>query len=409
MVSPAAVSEPVWIESWTRGEGESRARSLMEHTWGVEPHGVWSAPGRVPIIGEHTDFNGGLVLPTVTPHRTYVAARLRDDARVRIVSERASRFEGPGAMWEGRLDGITPDSARGWPAYAVGVLWALRERGFDGMGLDLAVTSCVPANAGLSSSGALESAVAQAVNALWRLALDSDESQAELAEACLHGEETIAQAPTGGMDQHTILRCREGDAVELDFSERPPILRHRPLYFPDYGLGLLVIDARTAGRNRTPGVTQRMAECQAAAAALGVTSLGQITDYNDGRRRIRQLKDPLLRRRARHVLTENERVRSVAAELADPGPAHERFVEIGKQLFRSHASLEVDFEVSSPEQNLAVDVAFHFGALGARMVGAGFGGASIALVRRVEAQATARRIDRAFVEAGRERPHFLMI
>src|SRR5690554_1697405 len=110
--------------------------------------------------------------------------------------------------------------------------------------MDLAVTSCVPANAGLSSSGALEGAVARAVNALWKLALDSDDLQADLAEACLHGEEAIAQAPTGGMDQHTILRCREGEAVELNFSERPPMLRHRPLYFPDYGLGLLVIDAR---------------------------------------------------------------------------------------------------------------------------------------------------------------------
>lgn len=397
------------MEAWTRGEGEARARSLMEHTWGVTASGVWSAPGRVPIIGEHTDYNGGLALLTVTPHRTYVAARLRDDSRVRVVSERAGQFVGPGALWEGDLDGITPHNTAGWPAFALGVIWALRERGFDGGGLDLAITSCVPTNAGLSSSAALEGAVARAVNGMWRLALDSYDSQPELAEACLHGEEAIAQAPSGGMDQHTVLRCRQGEAVELDFAQRPPILQHRPLYFPDYGLGLLVIDARTADRDRTPGVVERMAQCQAAADALGVSVLGELTDYADGRRRIRALEDQLLRHRARHVLTENERVRRVAAELADTGPAHERFVEIGKQLYQSHASLEVDFETSSPEQNLAVDAAYHFGALGARMVGAGFGGASIALIRRVEAQATARHIDRAFVEAGRERPHFLMI
>lgn len=381
----------------------------MEHTWDVKADGVWSAPGRVPIIGEHTDYNGGLALLTITPHRTYVAARLRDDSQVRVVSERASHFVGPGAMWEGELDNITAQNTAGWPAFVLGVIWALRERGFDGGGLDLAITSCVPTNAGLSSSAALEAAVARAVNGLWRLALDSNDSQAELAEACLHGEDAIARAPSGGMDQHTVLRCRDGEAVELDFSERPPILEHRPLYFPDYGLGLLVIDARTAGRDRTPGVVERMTQCGAAAAQLGVGTLGELIDYEDSRRRIRKLDDPILRQRARHVLTENMRVRYVAAELADTGPAHERFVEIGKQLYRSHASLEVDFAASSPEQNLAVDAAYHSGALGARMVGAGFGGAAIALVRRAQARDTSARIDRAFVAAGRTRPHFLMV
>ena len=409
MVPPAAVSEATWVEPWTRGQGESRARSLMSDTWNCQADGVWSAPGRVPIIGEHTDYNGGLTLSTVTSHRTYIAARLRDDARVRVISERADSFAGPGNRWEGELDDISSSTAAGWPAYTLGVIWALRERGFDGAGLDLAITSCVPPNAGLSSSGALEGATARAVNALWRLALDSDESQSELAEACRHGEESIANTPTGGMDQHTILRCREGEAVELDFSERPPALAHRPLYFPDYGLGLLIIDARTAGRDRTPGMNQRLAECRAAAAELGVDSLGEITDFDDGRRRIRKLPNQVLRRRARHVLTENTRTRNVAAELADTAPAHERFMQIGKELFRSHASLEVDFEASSPEQNLAVDAAYHSGALGARMVGTGFGGAAIALVRRAQARDMSERIDRAFVAAGRERPHFLMV
>lgn len=397
------------MTSWSRAEGESRARSLMSQTWEVQADGVWSAPGRIPIIGEHTDYNGGLVLSTVTTHRTYVAARLRDDARLRVVSQRGSQFVGPGATWEGELDDITPDNTAGWPSFALAVIWALREGGFDGKGLDLAIASCVPSNAGLSSSASLEGAVARAVNGLWRLALDSYEGQSLLAEACNYGEVQIAQAPSGGMDQHTVLRCREGEAVELDFAERPPILHHRPLYFPDYGLGLLVIDARTMDRDRTPGTLERMDQCQAAAEQLGVTTLGELTDYEDGKRRIRQLGDQLLRKRARHVLTEIERVRLVAAELADTGPAHERFAEIGKLLYRSHASLEVDFEASSAEQNLAVDAAFHTGALGARMVGAGFGGAAIALVRRSEALVTSQRIDHAFIEAGRDRPHFLMV
>ena len=400
---------PVWVEPWTRGQGQSRARALFERTWGSEPAGVWSAPGRVTIIGEHTDYNNGLSLPTVTPHRTYVATRARADDRVRVISEGADQLDGPGDVWEGTLDSITPDACAGWPAYIAGVVWALRERGYDGPGLDVAVTSCLPTSAGLASSGAVECATALAVNALWRLALDADAAHTELAEACIEAEAQIALSPTGGLDQHTQLRCREGEALELDFAQRPPAVRHCPLYFPDYGLGLLVVDVRTSERRRTPGFLVRQRECAAAAAALGVESLRELAGVRAARVRIESLADPVLRGRARHVVTEIERVRDVTAELAGTGPAHERFVDIGKQLFRSHASLEVDYEVSTPELNLAVDTAFHTGVLGARLVGAGFGGAAIALVRRAEADGVAAQIDGAFVEAGLVRPRFLMV
>uniref|UniRef100_UPI0025D1060B galactokinase n=1 Tax=uncultured Demequina sp. TaxID=693499 RepID=UPI0025D1060B len=253
------MGDVAWIDPWTRGQGESRSRALLSQTWGGEAEGVWSAPGRVTIIGEHTDYSSGMSLPTVTSHRTYVAARLRDDHVLRVASEGAEAFDGPGVSWEGSIEDIEPGSVEGWPAYVASVIWALRERGYDGAGMDLAITSCVPPGAGLASSGALECATALAVNALWRLALDSDEAHAELAEACIHGEEAIAGAPSGGLDQHTQLRCREGEALELDFSERPPTARHCPLYFPDYGLGLLVIDVRTRARRRTEGYVARHA------------------------------------------------------------------------------------------------------------------------------------------------------
>ena len=409
MASTASIAGPAWVDPWTRGQGEARARSLLTQTWGVEADGVWSAPGRVTIVGEHTDYNGGLSLPTITPHRTYVAARRREDSLLRIVSEQGASLAGPGPTWEGELDAVDPSSAQGWPAYCAGVLWALRERGFDGPGLDIAICSCVPPDAGLASSGAVECATALAANQLWRLALDSDHAHAELAEACIHAEEVIAGAPTGGLDQHTQLRCREGEALVLDFSEQPPIAHHRPLYFPDYGLGLLVIDVRTTGRRRTEGYVERQRECAEAAAALGVSSLRELAGHHGARTRIEALADPVLRSRARHVVAEIERVTDVCAELANTGPAHERFVHVGRQLFRSHASLEVDFEVSSAALNLAVDTAFRSGALGARLVGAGFGGSALALVRRVEADQMAQLIDEAFVEAGRERPRFLMV
>ncbi|GIG55328.1 galactokinase [Demequina activiva] len=400
---------PDWVDPWTRGQGEARARALFSQTWDGEAKGVWSAPGRITIIGEHTDYNGGLSLPTVTPHRTYVAGRAREDGRLRVVSEAGDWLEGPGRTWECDMDLIDPTTAQGWPAYCAGVVWALRERGFDGPGLDLAITSCVPPGAGLASSGAVECATALAANALWRLALDSDEAHAELAEACLHAEEAIAGAPTGGLDQHTQLRCREGEALELDFSEHPPLAQHRPLYFPDYGLGLLVIDVRTAGRRRTEGFVERQRQCAAAAQALGVASLRELAGAPDARMRIEALADPVLKARARHVVAEIERVSDVCAELANTGPAHERFVHVGKQLYRSHASLEVDFDVSSADLNLAVDSAFRAGVLGARLVGAGFGGSAIALVRRAEADHVAARIDEAFVAEHRPRPRFLMV
>ncbi|WP_159450149.1 galactokinase family protein [Demequina sp. NBRC 110056] len=409
MGSDGSTGDPAWIEPWTRGQGETRTLAFFERAWGGAADGVWSAPGRLTIIGEHTDYSGGLSLPTVTAHRTYVAARRREDSSVRIASEGAGDLAGPGETWEGRLSDIAPSSVGGWPAYVTGVLWALRERGYDGPGVDLAITSCLPADAGLGSSGAVECATALAVNALWRLALDSDDAHAELAEACIDGEEAIAQAPTGGLDQHTQLRCREGEALELDFSERPPIATHRPLYFPDYGLCLLITDVRSRGRQRTAGYVERRDQCAAAAAALGVERLRDLVGVHGARFRIEGLPDPVLRARARHVVTEVERVIDVSAQLAGTGPAHERFVDIGKQLFRSHASLEVDFEASTPELNLAVDTAFRSGALGARMVGAGFGGSTLALVRRADADAVASDIDRAFTASGRERPRFLVV
>lgn len=381
----------------------------MARMWAREPDGVWSAPGRVAIIGEHTDYNGGATLPTVTPHRTYAAARRRDDGWLRIVSEGAASFDGPGEVWEGRLDDISPETARGWPAYVAGVVWALRERGFDGPGLDIAVSSCVPSDAGLASSGALSCATARAVNALWGLSLDAAEAQWELAEACMHAEQAIAGVPAGGLDQHTQLRCREGEAIELDFSRSPPLAQHRPLYFPDYGLALLVIALRSSRQDRAAGLALRVEQCRAAARALEVSRLGELADAAHACSRVDGLPDPLLRRRARHVLSEIDRVHEVMAELANSGPAHDRFVAVGAHLYRSHASLETDFEVSTPEQNLAVDTAFHLGALGARMIGAGFGGCALALVRRAQADGMARGIDGAFVEAGRERPRFLLV
>lgn len=305
------------------------------------------------------------------------------------------------------MEQISPASAAGWPAYAAGVVWALLERGYDGPGLDMAVTSCVPLGAGLSSSAAFSCASARAVSDLWRLALEGEAGAIELAEVARDAENQIAGAPTGRLDQYAALLCRENEGIEIDFAASPPAVRRTPLYFPEYGLVLLVIDTRhprslTDGRYR-----ERFDECRAAAAQLGAASLREVADGPDPLGRVDSLDDDVLRRRARHVVTEIERVRIVADELAGTGPAHERFVEVGRRIYRSHTSLATDFEVSSPELDLAVNAAWTAGALGARLVGAGFGGAVIALVRKTQLDVTARIVDRAFADAGMAKPRFL--
>ena len=408
-MSAAAPDAPTWLEPWSEDVGIARATALYQSNFGAAPTGVWSAPGRVNLIGEHTDYSGGLCLPTVLPHRTYVAASLRPDDRVVIVSERAEEFEGPGARWECHLDDITPDSAAGWPAYPAGVLWALRERGFDGRGLTIAITSCVPLGAGLASSAALTCAVAKAVNDLWRLSLDTRTGRSELADAAKDAENLVAGTPTGGLDHYAALFCAEGSAIEIDFATDPPGIRDTPLYFPDYGLVLLVVDTRKPHHLTDGKYAARYEECQRAAHALGAVNLRAVSDEPDGRQRVENLEDDTLKKRARHVVSEIARVREVSASLSDTGPAHERFIDVGRQIYRSHTSLAVDFEVSCDELDLAVNAAWTAGALGARLVGGGFGGSIIALVRRTQIHVTARIIDDAFAEAGFDRPHFLQL
>lgn len=398
-----------WVQAWTRDQGAAKATSLFSSSYGERPDGVWSVPGRVNIIGEHTDYSRGLSLPTVLPHRTYVAARLRSDDNIRVVSDKAATVAGPEGVWEGTLSGISPTSVSGWPAYVAGALWALQEHGFSGRGLDIAIASCLPVGSGMAASAALSCSTALAVNALWRLALDNDVGRIELAEACTDGDNQVAGAPTGNLDHHAVLRCMEGEALLMDFSTQPPTTTRCPLYFPDYGLALLVIDTADPHDVTDGRFAARRQECEQAARSLGLTSLRELNSMRDARERIESLEDPVLLRRARHAYTENERAATVMAELSGTAPAHERFISIGKALFRSHASLDKDLEVTTPALNTAVDAAFHAGALGARAIGAGFGGSAMALIRRNQAERIAQRIHHAFVDRDLALPQFLLV
>jgi galactokinase len=379
----------------------------MRHVFGADARYVWSAPGLLNIVGEYTDISQGVALTTPIPHRTFVAAAPRPDQAVRITTDLLDESGNESPPWECDLDSL-PNLAdhAGWMAHPVGVLWALLERGYAGRGMDLAFVSCLPPSGGLFSSAALAAATALAANGLWGLALKTDIAAVELAGVCMEAANDAVGGVTAGLAQHGILRGSLDEALHLDFAATPPHATACPLPFAEYGLGLLLIDTRAPQVDQARIVRERLAETARAVEALGVESIGAMRDVPGALARVEALDDPLLRKRARHILTENERVELLRDELTGTAPAHERFVAVGKAMYRSHASLEVDFDVSNDALNLTVDVAFEAGALGARLVGSGPGGSAVALVRHSQAARTARLIDARFRASGLQRPVF---
>ncbi|HQY34242.1 MAG TPA: galactokinase [Actinotalea sp.] len=388
-----------WLDSWDRPVGAARVAAAFVARWGTAPDGVWSAPGRVNVIGEHTDYNGGLCLPMALPHRTYVALRRRDDDVVRL----ASAQEPAAGLITLDLAEVGPGTVTGWAAYVAGVAWSLREAGHPVHGFDVVVDSCVPYGAGLSSSAALESAVAVALDDVHELGLaSSDAGRARLAEICIRAENEIAGAATGGMDQSASLRCRAGHALLLD--TRDGSTRHIPLDLATHGLALLVIDTRAEHQLADGQYASRRAVCEAAADTLGVTTLREVTDLDAALARLGAAPDAdTVARRVRHVVTEIARVEQVVA-LLDADAVD----QLGAVLSTAHASLRDDYEVSCPELDLAVDAAVRAGALGGRMVGGGFGGSAIALVRLEDAEPVAAAVAQAFADAGWSAPAFLV-
>ncbi|MGL4176548.1 MAG: galactokinase [Dermatophilaceae bacterium] len=367
--------------------GAIRTGAIHREVFGAEPAGVWSAPGRVNLIGEHTDYNGGLVLPIALPQRTSAAAMARDDQVLRVHSAQA------GETVSVDLSEVGPGRPGGWAAYVAGVLWALRENGLDVRGLDVTIDGAVPLGAGLSSSAALECAVGAAAGDLFGLGLlDDDAGRARLAAACVRAENEVAGAPTGGMDQAASLRCREGHALLLDC--RSGAVEHAPFDLAAHGLVLLVTDTRAAHALGDGQYGSRRAACERATALLEVASLREVSvDGLDAA--LGRLDDEELVRRTRHVVTEIARVtQAVAALRAGDLPG------LGRLFDASHTSLRDDFEVSCAELDVSVDAARAAGALGARMTGGGFGGSSIALVPEASVEEVSAVIRDAFAEHG---------
>ena len=362
-------------------------RTHFVERYGREPDGVWSAPGRVNLIGEHTDYNGGLCLPIALPHRTFAAAAVRDDGVLLVCSLQS---EGPAEV---AIDDIAPGRPGGWASYVAGVLWALREQGHDVPGLDVVIDSVVPVGAGLSSSAALECSVGAAVSDLAGLGLlDDADARARLAQACIRAENEIAGAPTGGLDQSAALLCDDATALLLDCRswQNEPV----PFDLAAAGCALLVTDTRAHHELVDGQYAARRDACEEAARILGVDTLREVPASGLDAA-LHRLPTDEMRRRVRHVVTEIDRVeRAVAALRAGD------LDEVGRLFDASHVSMRDDYEISCDELDVATETARRHGALGARMTGGGFGGSCIAIVRADAVDEVSRAIDAAFAERG---------
>lgn len=352
----------------------TREAAGFERAFGYPPTGVWRAPGRINLIGEHTDYNDGFVLPLALSRSLTAAAAPRTDGRVRLRSRQADEVLDTG------LDRLVPGSVRGWAAYPAGALWAMADAGRPVGGLDLYVDSAIPPGAGLSSSAALVCAT------LLAAAGDDPPAPEETARLARRAENVFVGVPCGVMDQAAVMLAREGHALFLD--TRTLEAEHVSLDLPALGLSLLVVDTRAPHRLVNGAYAERRRTCEEAARALGVSALRDVADPAAA---LAALPGGAVRRRVRHVLTENARVLEAAA-LLRRGDVR----AVGPLLTASHASLRDDYEVSVAETDTAAAALLDAGALGARITGGGFGGCVIALADADRTDDCARAVRSAF-------------
>jgi len=362
----------------------SDVSSAFRAAFGHGPEGVWTAPGRINLIGEHTDYNDGFVLPFALPLALTAAASRRPDGAVRFRSRQAAGEFGAS------LSELVPGAVEGWAAYPAGALWVLRDEGYPVGGLDLLVDSTVPTGAGLSSSAALTCAVVMAAASLHGTELAPD----RVIRLAQRVENDFVGMPCGILDQSASMLSTEGHALFMDTrtmeTEQVP-------FAPDaHGLSLLVVDTRAPHRLVEGHYADRHRACKEAARSLGVAALRDVTDLPGA---LSALPDDLSRRRVRHVVTENARVLDAVALLRS-GDVR----AVGPLLTASHASLRDDYEVTVPEVDTAVDAALAAGALGARITGGGFGGCVIVLVGADAVRTCVKTVREAYRERGFAEP-----
>ena len=358
--------------------------SKFQEVFGTRPDIIASAPGRVNLIGEHVDFLDGFVLPFAISDATTVAIAKNSSNKIRCAS-----IQKKGVVSTIDCANIAPKSGEAWARYPIGVLWSL---GIE-TGIDILVDGQVPLGAGLSSSAALECAVATAINELFNLGL----TLPELARAAQRAENIYVGMPCGIMDQSVSLMATEGNALLLD--TRDLSIEQIPFNIAPLGLELLVIDTQVHHALVDGGYAERRASCEKAIADLDITSLRDISISEFVARKPELDEKTYLR--AFHGVTEMKRVLD-AVTLLKAGD----FVGFGEIVTAAHISLRDNYTVSCPELNLAVDTALKFGALGSRMIGGGFGGSAIALIKAKDSELIKSEIKSGFMKARFKSPRF---
>ncbi|GAA0542716.1 galactokinase [Paractinoplanes ferrugineus] len=356
------------------------ASDIFRERFGTEPEGLWAAPGRVNLIGEHTDYNDGFVLPFALPQRTVAAVRTAAPGEWTVCSTFA---DDPITFGE-----TEPGEVTGWASYVAGIVWSLRDAGFDVPGARIALDSDVPVGAGLSSSAALESSVLTALIDLGRLDLPLERRPALAQRA----ENVYVGAPTGILDQSASIRCQQGRALFLDC--RTYEVDQIPFDLAAEGLAILVINSNAPHQHVDGEYGARRKSCEEAARILGVPALRDVSVDGLGDA-LGKLDDEVMRRRVRHIVTENQRVLDTV-ELLRAG----RTRDIGPLLTASHASMRDDFEITVPQVDIAVESALAAGAHGARMTGGGFGGCVLALIEADRADQVVAAVEKAYTKAG---------
>jgi len=350
----------------------------------LSPDVIASAPGRVNLIGEHIDYSQGFVLPFAISYRTTAALRLRDDQIIRIRSKQ--RLDN---VITTSISELAPGSQGGWERYVLGVIWALEIRD----GLEIEIDGDVPLGAGLSSSAALECAVAVGLNEMFSLGLNKK----ELALLTQKAENLYVGVPCGIMDQSVSLMAEAGSALMLDCRDLSTTLV--PFDLATSGLELLIIDTQAHHALVDGEYAKRRQACEGACSKLHIASLRDI-EMSALVASKKLLSDEEFKR-AHHAVSEMARTIAAVNVLEQKD-----FAALGSLITQSHVSLRDEYEVSCPELNCAVDVALANGALGARMVGGGFGGSAIALVAQAQIEEIKGAIVDAFSSASFTKPRF---
>lgn len=354
---------------------------------------TWQVPGRVNLIGEHLDYNGGPSVPFAIDRFLTLKVRRRDDDVVNVWSTLPDGTRERAAFGTGVAPGDGTVPTDGWAAYPAGAVWALGTVG-PLPGVDLVLESTLPLGSGLSSSAALTVGVVAALADTAGV----DVAPLQVARLAQRAENDFVGAPTGLMDQLAVTFGHEGQAIVTDplSDDDPPCV---PFDLASADLSLLVVATGVDHTNVGGGYGERRQECERAAAELGLDHLARA-----GLDALVRLEDPVLRRRTQHVLTETARVKAALRTLGEGD-----FEQLGTVLTASHTSLRDDFEVSCAELDVAVEAALEAGALGARMTGGGFGGSAIALVHQTKARAVRELVEQRYDALGWKAPEVFAV